>query len=170
MTFTLKSSEVSKSLVYSIDTDENGGRFENQLSLQELKSLIEHWYYDAVRVTVTSLRFSFENQILQAYSWSDSDMAMFNPTLTFKEAKVQSMRSVVIENPEEFYQAAYGSEIQVGTPKAVQSEANLGTALYSGASGAAVGAIVGSFISPGVGTAVGAVIGGAIGFFGNLFG
>ena len=166
--FAIKSSDISKPLVYSVELDAAGGRVERELSTNEVGELLARWFKYATRVEVTSMRYHFSNMVLQQYSWSDADLAIFNPTLTFKEARVQTLRVGIIVNPDQYYQAAYGDVIAVGGVAAVESPANFGSALMAGASGAAVGAAIGSVI-PGLGTAAGAVIGGAIGFFGSLF-
>ena len=165
--FQLKASEVSKSMIYSVETGDDGGRLEKQLSLEEVSELLRRWFKDATRVEVTSIRHYFPNMILQSYSWSDQDLAIFDPTLNFMEARVQTLRTGIIENPDQYYQAAYGGVISVGGAAAVDNPANIGSALMAGATGAAVGAAIGSVI-PGIGTAAGAVVGGVIGFFGSL--
>lgn len=169
VSFQLMSSDVSKSLIYSIETDAAGGRIERNMSQEEINELLQRWFKEATRVEVTSLRYYFPNMVLQSYSWSDQDLSIFNPTLSFREARVQTLRTGVVENPDQYYQAAYGEIISVGGATAVDSPVNVGSALMAGATGAAVGAAVGSVI-PGIGTAAGAVIGGVIGFFGSLFG
>lgn len=169
VSFQLKSSEVSKPLIYSVETDVAGGRSETSYTPDEVNELLQRWFKNATRVEVTSLRYHFPNMILQSYSWSDQDLALFNPTLSFREAQVQTLRTGVIENPDQYYQAAYGDIISVGGAAAVDSPTNIGSALMAGATGAAVGAAIGSVI-PGIGTAAGTVIGGSIGFFGSLFG
>ena len=164
--FELSISEISRSLIYEFYV-EDGVRIERSLTVSEVKALLERWF-SGVRVTITTLRFNFENQVLQSYSWSDQDLSRFNPTLAFVEARVQNLRVGVIVNPEQYYQAAYGSDVTTGNSVVVQSGVNLVDALGAAAVGAALGAVIGSAI-PIVGTATGAVIGGAIGFFGSIF-
>lgn len=167
--FQMKSSEVSKSLVYLVEVDVAGGRIERNLSPREVEELIVHWFKDVPRLEISTLRFTFSNMILQSYSWSDQDISLFQPTLSFKEARVQTLRLGVVDNPDQYYQAAYGEIISVGGAASVETSFNIGTALSSAGWGAAAGAAVGSVI-PGLGTAAGAVIGGCIGFFGSIFG
>jgi hypothetical protein len=121
VSFQLKASEVSKSLIYSVETDAAGGRVEKQLSAEEVNELLQRWFKDATRVEVTSIRYYFPNMILQSYSWADQDLALFNPTLNFREARVQTLRTGIIENPDQYYQAAYGDVISVGGAAAVDS-------------------------------------------------
>lgn len=166
--FTITASEISKSPIYSLTFDENKNRVENILSEVEIRALVERWFTKAVRVSITTLRFNFENQILKSYSWSDRDLSIFNPTLSFSEARVQTLRIGTIINPDQYYQAAYGNTVSVGGSTAIESKANIGDALKAGAAGAAVGALIGSVV-PGIGTATGAIIGGGIGFLGSLF-
>lgn len=167
--FSMKVSEISKSFVHLRGTDAAGGTFEEDLSSTDVADLLGRWFKEMPSLEVTTLRYTFSNMRLQTYSWSDQDEKLFNPTLTFKETKVQTMRLGVVENPDQYYQAAYGDVISVGGAAAVESPANIGSALFAGGAGAAIGAAVGSLI-PGLGTAAGAIIGGCIGFFGNLIG
>lgn len=164
--FSLSVSEISKAFIYEFYLAENGERIERHLNAAEVKALLERWFR-GVHVTITTLRFNFENQILQSYSWSDQDLSLFKPALAFVEARVQRLRVGVVVNPDQYYQAAYGSDISVGNSVAAQSEPNLVDALGAMAAGAAVGALIGTVV-PGIGTGVGAVIGGAIGFFGAI--
>lgn len=168
-TFEVRSSEISKSLVYLKELDIAGGVTNRELSTNDVNELLKRWFRTAPRVTVTSLRFNFENMVLQSYSWSDGDLSLFVPKLTFKEARVQTMRTGVVNNPEQYYQAAYGDTVAVGGATAVESQVSVGSVIMETASGAAIGAMIGSII-PGLGTGVGALIGGAIGFLGSLFG
>lgn len=189
VSFQLFVSGVSRSLIYSVESDRFGGRIERRLSAEESEELVKRWFKDATEVEVTSnvgvkdgrlgvytSTHFFPNMRLQSYSWSDQDLALFKPTLTFKEARVQTLRRGVVENPDQYYKAFYGDTISLGGTTAVTSQANIGDAFRAGVTGAAVGAIAGAAIGsiiPGVGTgigaAVGAIAGGAIGFFGSLF-
>lgn len=167
--FQLKSSDVTKPLVYLAEVDDSGARSDRSLNTGEVEELLKRWFRDATRLEISTLRYVFKNMVLEQYSWADQDLSLFAPTLTFKEAKVQTLRVGKIENPDQYYQATYGSVISVGGATAVESPVNIGSALMAGGAGAAVGAMVGSVI-PGLGTAAGAIIGGCIGFFGNLLG
>lgn len=169
VSFQLHTSELSKSFIYSVAVDGEGNRTEEYLSVEAVGELVKRWFSNAVRLEITTLRHFFSNMILYSYSWSDGDLAVFNPVLHFKEAKVQKMTVGVIDNPDQYYQAEYGDTVSVGGSTSVESPVNIGSALVSAGAGAAVGAAIGSFI-PGIGTAAGAVVGGVIGFFGSIFG
>lgn len=176
--FEMHTSDVSKPMVYLKESDENGGVAERNLSTDEVNDLIQRWFKDATRVTINSVepnRFLFNNMILQSYSWTDSDLKSFSPQLTFKEARVQSIRTGVVENADAYYRAAYGDTISIGGADAAETSSNIGTALSAGLSGAVAGGWLGAKIGsifPGWGTAIGAgigaLVGGGIGFFGNL--
>ena len=166
VSFSLSVSEISKSFIYEFYVDDAGTRVERSLTFEEVHALLKRWF-SGVRVTITTLRFVFPNQVLQSYSWTDGDLKLFKPTLSFTEAKVQSLRVGVVMNPEQYYQAAYGNSVSVGNSVTVQSEVDFMDVLGATASGAAMGALVGSFI-PIVGTGVGALIGGGLGFLGSL--
>lgn len=160
LSFKLRTSDISKSLLYVVKTNGAGQREERWLTQKDAEALVVRWFSKAVRLIITTLRMNFENQILQSYSWSDQASSLFDPNLVFKEARVQTLRVATIQNPDQYYQAAFGEVIPVGAPALVQSGINLGAVLTATAAGAVVGAIVGG--------PWGAVIGGAIGFFGSL--
>lgn len=160
--FEVHASEISKSLVYSVEIDSDLVRHEHYLTVEEVIDLVAGWFKNAPRVTVTSLRFVFNNMVLQSYSWSDEDLSNFNPTLTFREARVARVVDGIVENADLWYQAAYGEIKDVGSPTSAQDEVNTASLLGSIGGWAAGGAIVGSII-PGVGTVAGGVIGAGIG-------
>lgn len=168
VSFRLNSSEVSRSMIYMVGVDSAGARVEELLNVERIIELVESWFKNATRLEITTLRYSFRNMVLQSYSWSDGDLAVFNPQLTFREARVQSMRTGIINNPDQYYEALYGVTVSVGGATAVETAPNLGDAIVSAGVGVAAGAAIGSVI-PGLGTAAGAVIGGVVGFFGSLF-
>lgn len=165
--FRLQSSEISKPLIYSVGVDEAGNRVEDYYGTERVVELLNTWFRLATRLEITTLRYAFRNMVLQSYSWSDGDMVIFNPQLQFKEARVQTMRTGVVNNPDQYYEAAYGTTVSVGGATAVDSAPNIGSAIVSAGAGAAAGAALGSVI-PGVGTAAGAVVGAVVGFFGSL--
>lgn len=179
-TFEVKASEISKSLVYSVELDSNGNRVEHYLTVEEVMELVTSWFKNAPRVTVTSLRFMFKNMVLQSYSWSDEDLSNFNPTLTFREAKVAKISEGVVENADLWYKAAYGTIQDVGGAAEVsQSPVNIGSAIgqaagaavVGGAAGALVGLKIGAVFGPhgaAVGAAVGAGVGAVAGAVGSL--
>lgn len=172
--FKLFASTISKPLFYSVTVDENNARVERSFSVTEVLTIIKKWFDEATRLTIVSeniesVQHVFEDMVLQQYSWSDDNLALFDPVLSFKEARTQKLRNSIVINANQYYQASYSGAISVGGATSVESGPNLGGAFFAGASGAAVGAMVGSII-PGIGTAAGALVGGAIGFFGSLFG
>lgn len=160
VSFRLKASAISKSLIYTSQENELGQRTERWLSQKEVEALVMRWFSTAARLFITTLRMNFDNQVMTSYSWSDQDLSLFSPTLSFKEARVQSLRVATILNPDQYYQAAFGQSVAVGGSAPMQDQINWGSALVAGATGAAIGAMVAG--------PWGAVIGGAIGFFGAL--
>lgn len=166
--FKMNSSIVSKPMVYSVVVGDDGSRTETSLSVQDLKTLVEKWYREATRLTITSMRHTFRNMVLRSYTWSEGDLALYCPSLNFLEARVQTLRTATIVNPEAYYQAAYGEVVSVGGQAAVQVKANLSDAVYAGIAGAGVAIAIACI--PGVNIAVGAaaLIGAGIGFFGTL--
>lgn len=160
LSFRLRASSISRSLIYMIQKDESGGVFERGLTQKEVEALVARWFSTAARLVITTLRMNFNNQVMKSYSWSDQDLSLFSPTLSFSEARVQTLRVATILNPDQYYQAALGTSVAVGGSTPMQSGINWGSALVAGATGAAIGAMVGG--------PWGAAIGGAIGFFGAI--
>lgn len=165
--FEVHASEISKSLVYVVELDDFGNESRNDLTVEEVTQLIENWFKHATRVRVVSIRFEFKNMILQSYSWADENLSVFNPTLTFKEAKVQGLRSVVVSNVDQYYKASYGETQNVGGATAYESPENLASVGATIGGYAIAGAAIGSFI-PVVGTGVGALVGAGVGVLANF--
>ena len=167
--FRLNMSEISKTFIYRTSVDDSDGRVEEYLNVERVIDLLEGWFKNATRLEITTLRYTFRNMVLQSYSWSDGDLAVYNPQLNFREARVQSMRTGIVDNPDQYYEATYGVTVSVGGATAVETAPNLGDAIVSAGVGVAAGAAIGSII-PGIGNVAGAVIGGVVGFLGSLFG
>lgn len=171
LSFTIRASNASASLVHILQRREDGVVLTKDLDKREVIELVSGWYRNATRLKISSLEPSnhvFERMRLQSYTFTDKDQSTFEPNLSFKETREQQLRKAIIENPDKYYKAEYGSVINVGGSQSADSGFNLMTTLSATGVGAAAGAAIGSVI-PGLGTAVGAAIGGAIGFIGSLF-
>lgn len=161
--FQINSSGVSKSLVYSKSENSFGATVQKFYKPDEISDLVKSWFKNATRVTVVAGNdvhtARFDNMVLKSYSWTDNDMDSFRPSLSFEEARVQTLRTAKINNPDAYYQAAYGDTISLGGAVAVESSFNFGSTLIATGIGAAIGAKFGPW---------GALAGGAIGFLGSL--
>lgn len=169
LSFSLNVSTISKPLIYSVSVGDSGERVSRSLNEMEIRALLDRWFSDAVMLTITTMRYTFTNQVLKSITWSDGDLALFRPTLSFKEALVQKTRVILINNPDQYYNAAYGDILDVGDSTETEAGSNIVDSLYAAGAGALIGASIGSVI-PFIGTAAGGFIGGAIGFFGSLMG
>lgn len=161
--FTLHTSHLisTKQQISNIDKENK-----QDLSLVELKSIIEKWANEHTRLNITTFEGYYPSMILNSIIVPEgNNLGAWEPQLSFREVKIANISTVKLDFPKTANDnAAEKQEEDLGSGIG----STIGTGIGGIAGGALVGAAVGSFF-PGPGTVIGAAIGGVAGFFISMF-